>query len=60
MYSLVLFTVADIAITGLMMRQPLKVDILRDRASLCVKPRMACWKIRTISALSIFPRTRRS
>lgn len=34
MYSLVLFTVAGIAITGLMMRQPMKVDILRDRASL--------------------------
>ena len=44
MYSLVLFTVAGIAITGLMMRQPPKVDILRDRARWCVKPRMACWK----------------
>jgi cytochrome c oxidase accessory protein FixG len=34
MYCLVLFTVFSIAVTGLFMRQPLKVDIIRDRASL--------------------------
>lgn len=34
MYSLVLFTIFGIAITSLAFRQPVKVDILRDRASL--------------------------